>query len=84
MEPQTQVQGAASTTSSLDPQVVNLAKAIRQSESGGNFTAPGESGEYGAYQYTDATWAKDSAAAGVKVPLEQATPNSRMRSLTRR
>ena len=73
METQTQTP-AASTTSSLDPQVVNLAKAIRQSESGGNFTAPGKSGEYGAYQYTPATWAKDSASAGVNVPLKQATP----------
>jgi len=58
----------------LDPQVVNLTKAIRQTESGGNFTAQGKSGEYGAYQYTEPTWQKDSAAAGVNVPLQQATP----------
>lgn len=68
---QTQVQ---STTSSLDPQAVMLAKAIRQAESGGNFTAPGKSGEYGAYQYTEPTWQKDSMAAGINVPLQQATP----------
>jgi len=76
MEPQTQtqIQAGASGASSLDPQAVNLAKAIRQSESGGNFTASGKSGEYGAYQYTEPTWAKDSAAAGVSVPLKQATP----------
>ena len=36
----------------LDQDAVNLAKAIRQTESGGNFTARGKSGEYGAYQYT--------------------------------
>ncbi len=58
----------------LDPQVVNLAKAIRQSESGGDFNASGKSGEHGAYQYTEPTWAKDSASAGVNVPLKQATP----------
>lgn len=40
----------------LDPQVVNLAKAIRQTESGGNFNAKGASGEFGAYQWTPATW----------------------------
>lgn len=57
----------------LDPTIVNLSKAIRQTESGGNPTAVGKSGEYGAYQYTPDTWAKDSAAAGVNVPLQQAT-----------
>ncbi len=72
MPPQTPTPSTAS--SPLDPGAVNLAKAIRQSESGGNFTAPGKSGEYGAYQYTEPTWAKDSAAAGVNVPLRQATP----------
>ena len=68
MPPQT------SSVGSLDPQAVALAKAIRQSESGGNFNASGKSGEHGAYQYTDNTWAKDSASAGVHVPLQQATP----------
>lgn len=58
----------------LDPQAVNLAKAIRQTESGGDFSAQGKSGEYGAYQYTEPTWQTDSAAAGVNVPLAQATP----------
>lgn len=57
----------------LDSQAVNLAKAIRQTESGGDFTASGKSGEYGAYQYTEPTWEKDSVAAGVKVPLKQST-----------
>lgn len=58
----------------LDPDVVNLTKAIRQTESGGNFTAKGKSGEYGAYQYTEPTWNADSKAAGINVPLTQATP----------
>lgn len=57
----------------LDPQAVNLAKAIRQTESGGDFAASGKSGEYGAYQYTEPTWAKDSVAAGINVPLKQST-----------
>lgn len=67
MPPQT------NSTSDLDPQVVALAKAVRDEESGGNPTAHGKSGEYGAYQYMPGTWAKQSADAGVNVPLEQAT-----------
>ncbi len=57
----------------LDPQAVNLTRAIRQTESGGNFQAKGKSGEYGAYQYTPDTWSKDSSKYGVNVPLEKAT-----------
>jgi len=37
-------------------QVIKLALAIRQVESGGNYQAKGGSGEYGAYQYMPATW----------------------------
>lgn len=40
----------------MDEQAVNLAKAIRQTESGGNYTAKGDSGESGAYQWTPDTW----------------------------
>lgn len=58
----------------LDPQVVNLAKAIRQTESGGNFNARGKSGEYGAYQFTAPTWQKEAAALGINVPVDKATP----------
>lgn len=58
----------------LDPQLVTLAKSIRQVESGGNFQAKGASGEYGAYQWEPATWAANSSAAGINVPLDQATP----------
>jgi len=58
----------------LDPQVVNLAKAIRQTESGGNFQAKGKSGEYGAYQFTEPTWKSYSAKYGITTPLEKATP----------
>jgi len=36
--------------------VINLAKAIRQTESGGNFNAKGGSGESGAYQWMPNTW----------------------------
>lgn len=67
------MQPTSPQSTALDPDAVNLAKAIRQTESGGNPTAVGKSGEYGAYQYTPATWAKDSASAGVNVPLQQAT-----------
>lgn len=65
---------ASSQPTSLDPQAVALAQAIRQTESGNNPTAKGASGEYGAYQWEPGTWAKMSAAAGVNVPLQQATP----------
>lgn len=58
----------------LDPQVVNLSKAIRQTESGGDFNAKGKSGEHGAYQFMPDTWNEYSREAGVNVPLEQATP----------
>lgn len=72
MQPQTQ--GQTSTASNLDPQAVNLAKAIRQTESGGNFQAKGKSGEYGAYQFTEPTWNSQSKKYGLNVPLAQATP----------
>lgn len=58
----------------LDPAVVNLTKAIRQTESGGNFQAKGASGEYGAYQFTPDTWNGKASKYGVNVPLNQATP----------
>ena len=60
----------------LDPTIVNLAKAIRQTETQGQkdpYTAKGASGEYGAYQYTKGTWDKDVLAfTGKKVALEDA------------
>ena len=60
---------------SLDPNVVNLAKAIRQTESGGDFKAKGKSGEYGAYQYTEPTWnAASQKYLGSAVKLSDATP----------
>lgn len=58
----------------LDPQVVNLAKAIRQSESGGNFAAKGKSGEHGGYQFTPDTWNAVAPKYGITNKLEQATP----------
>lgn len=71
MQPQTQT---TSTAGSLDPQAVTLAKAIRQTESGGNFQAQGKSGEYGAYQFTEPTWQTQSKKYGLNIPLKQATP----------
>ena len=62
-------------TSSLDPQVVAMAKAIRQNESNANYTEKGASGEYGAYQWMPATWAADSLKyLGQAIPFGQATP----------
>lgn len=44
----------------IDPDAKRLAMAIRQQESGGNYEAKGQSGEYGAYQFMPETW-KSSA-----------------------
>lgn len=40
----------------LDQTIVNLAKAIRTTESNGNYQATGASGEKGAYQFMPGTW----------------------------
>lgn len=58
----------------IDQSAVNLAKAIRQSESGGDFTAKGKSGEHGGYQYTPDTWNAVAPQYGINVPIEKATP----------
>ncbi len=59
----------------LDPTIVNLTKAIRQTESGGNFSAKGASGEYGAYQFLPTTFTNLSQKyLGQKVDLQSATP----------
>ena len=58
----------------LDPQVVNLAKAIRQTESGGDFSVKGKSGEYGAYQFTPNTWNSQASKYGINTTLDKATP----------
>ena len=58
----------------LDPQVVNLAKAILQSESGGDYSIAGKSGEHGAYQFTKDTWNAEAPKYGINTSLQQATP----------
>lgn len=40
----------------MDPSVIALAKAIRQTESNNNFTQKGASGEMGGYQWMPGTW----------------------------
>jgi len=58
----------------LDPQVVNLAKAIRQSETGGKFDATGDGGNsYGAYQFQKGTWDTDAQKYGVNADWKSAT-----------
>jgi len=65
----------ATQSPSLDPQVIKLADSIVKGEgTNGNSKAKGKSGEYGAYQWIPETWAKESQAAGVNVPLNQSTP----------
>jgi muramidase (phage lysozyme) len=73
MDP-TQTQTPQTTTSSLDPGAVNVAKSIRQVESNGNFSAKGASGEYGAYQWLPSTWSNMASQAGLGgVDLKDAT-----------
>ncbi len=69
-----QTQSTTSNPATLDPQAVNLTKAIRQVESNGNFQAQGKSGEYGAYQFMPQTWDALSKKFGVNAPLQTATP----------
>jgi len=57
----------------IDPRAINMAKAIRDQESGGNYTLPGKSGEYGAYQFTEPTWNAYAKDAGINTPLSKAT-----------
>lgn len=62
-----------SSTGGLDPRAILAAKAIRQVESGGNYSASGKSGEYGAYQFEPSTWDAAAPQYGINVPLSQAT-----------
>lgn len=59
----------------LDPQAVALSKAIRQTESGGDWNAKGKSGEFGAYQFTAPTWSAYSKEFGVNAAFGSATPD---------
>lgn len=63
------------TQQQLDPQAVALAKAIRDTESKGDWNAKGASGEWGAYQFTPATWQAYSQEFGVNAPFGAATPD---------
>lgn len=60
--------------SQLDAEAVNLAKAIRQTETGGNFNAQGKSGEWGGYQFTKPTWQKLNQKYGTNYQFGSATP----------
>lgn len=61
-------------SNTLDPAVVNLAKSIRQTESNGDSSAVGASGEQGSYQFTPDTWNGTASKYGINVPLDKATP----------
>lgn len=68
----------AAAPTSLDPNVVNLAKAIRTTETQGQtdpFSAKGASGEWGAYQFTPDTWNKLAPQFGVTSKFGQASPS---------
>jgi len=61
----------------LDPQALNLAKAIRRAETGTStdpYNAKGASGEYGAYQFMPETWKQWSGQylqnAGAEMSIE--------------
>ncbi len=61
----------------LDPTIVNMARAIKQTETGSNpnaYSASGKSGEYGAYQFMPQTWNTLSQKyLGQDVPLTSST-----------
>lgn len=59
----------------MDQDAINLAKAIRQTESGGNFNARGASGESGAYQWMPDTW-KSHAKTVLGDANAQMTPSN--------
>lgn len=68
------MQPETSSAGNLDPQAKAMAMAIRQTESGGNFSAKGKSGEYGAYQFTEPTWNSYASKYGITAKLSEATP----------
>lgn len=79
MPPEIQAQPTApQQPQALDPAAKNLAIAIRQSETGGDFNAVGDKTashrSYGAYQFGEDTWNATAPRYGVNVPLRQATP----------
>ena len=62
----------------MDQDAINLSKAIIQHESGGNFTTPGKSQEYGGAQWVKDTWdaqAKDTLGYVPKWGTEEMTPD---------
>ncbi len=61
-------------TNALDQQIVALAKAIRQHESGGDFAARGKSKEWGGYQFIKGTWDTAAKKYGVAAEFGKATP----------
>lgn len=76
MNPTAPQKAPGAAPEALDPTIVNLAKAIRETETRGQkdpYTARGGSGEFGAYQYTKGTWDADAKQfLGRAVPLEKA------------
>ena len=66
------------TGETLDPQVVNLMRSVREKESGGNYNAVGDNGtSTGAFQFQKPTWqryAKD-VLGDENAPQDKATQN---------
>jgi len=52
--------GTGNMDNNLDQDAVRLSKAIRRTESSDNFTSEGQSGEYGAYQFTKDFWEENA------------------------
>ena len=73
MNPQATI--VAKDGTKLDASVVNLAKAIRTVESGGNYDARGASGEHGAYQWMPGNYEAGAKKYGIvatdKSPINQ-------------
>lgn len=57
----------------LDPIAYNMMRAIRQAESGGNYTARSKDGSFGAFQFIKPTWDATARKYGVFAPWDKAT-----------
>lgn len=67
-------QAPQQSTGGISPIAVNAAKAIRQVESGGNYSATSKDGSFGAYQFLQPTWNDASQKyLGTVIPWKSAT-----------
>jgi len=66
--------GTPTTSGSIDS--LRLLNAIKRTETGGDYSAKGSSGERGAYQFMPATWKQFSNEANNKKGALEQTPEN--------